>query len=328
MSMNKQGRSLQDSLQSLSGMLKTNQPGPNNTSSNKGEAKMKEFTQHEVEIDEESEMEAADLDQAIAQEIADIAAAEEHEEQDEEDEEEMEVSAFKAEQEMQIVPFSGLFKQNLTVVVDVNGELQKENESSEFNFQNPFSKKGGVVREYVTAVLPFMQAIAQKELLVITDNFVDSVGAIRTLFAKNAQKHLEAMFPKVGGLDVSIELQEVAQDKDDDYPTMLMTTTINTAFPLLSAAKSDVIVRNLLLYWNKLIEDTQQIQFRMIVGFTTLGIIEDDTRPVFDDFMQRSIAKEFKMVHQKNKDWLSTVQIDSDQADALFSQFDVLFVSQ
>lgn len=281
----------------------------------------------EVEIEETDEVESDAVnegDDAGDEEEDEVAMADEASESD--DEEEAEEAADEEEESVfSTQPFAGLINQSITVVVGLGDAKDSHN----FNFQNPFSKKAGVAREFIAGIVPLMQDLAQREVLVLTDNFNQSVSAILGVLSNNSVKQLETMFggteAKQLGFPVTMSVRDMVA-VDSDYPSMAIDTTLTINMPSLTDAKNDVVIRNLFIYLDKLKEELGNIGLRVIIGFQTEELIKADSRSAFDELKERADAGELKLVVRSNSEALNDYGFDETQIYNLFEDFDVVFV--
>ena len=323
---NKGSRPLAEQLKAA---LKPEEAKPQVIASNEAESEEEVEVGAGVEVEVETDDEAdavneTDADETDAEEEDEVAMddsdSDEEGSDDEDDSETEEDSVFSTQ------PFAGLINQSITVVIG----LGDAKDSNNLNFQNPFSKKAGVAREFIAGILPLMQDLAQREVLLLTDNFNQSVSAVLSVLSNNSVKQLETMFgngtdAKQLGFPVTMSVRDMVA-VDSDYPSMSIDTTLNVNMPSLTDAKNDVVIRNLFIYTDKLKEELGNIGLRFIIGFQTEELIKADSRTAFDELKERADAGELKLVVRSNSEALNDYGFDEAQIYNLFEDFDVVFV--
>ena len=230
------------------------------------------------------------------------------------------------EDDFAAVPFAGEISQELTVVVS----LGSADDIGEYNFQNPFSKKGGVVRELVSRLSTKMLDLSQRNVLLLTDNLTLAAKSVQRILNTDAVNHIQQMFTDTdpsGHLSVSttmIEIESVGQG----YPKLSIDTSIAVNMPALTEAKVDVTIRNLFVYLNKLQEQLGAINLRVVIGFTTAQIIDSVSGETFS--LLRDMANDenngTSICLAENTNTLAVNGFSEEQIDSLFEKFDVVFV--
>ena len=281
------------------------------------EVEIEETDEVESDAEETDEVESDAVnegDDAGDEEEDEVAMADEASESDDAEE-----SVFSTQ------PFAGLIAQSITVVVGLGAAT----DSHDRNFQNPFSKKAGVAREFITGIVPMMQDLAQREVLVLTDNFRNSINALLSVLRNNSVKQLYKMFNGADANELGFHITMSVSDMvavDSGYPSMAIDTTLTINMPSLTDAKNDVVIRNLFIYLDKLKEELGNIGLRVIIGFQTEELIKADSRSAFDELKERADAGELKLVVRSNSETLNDYGFDETQIYNLFEDFDVVFV--
>ena len=176
--------------------------------------------------------------------------------------------------QFQIVPFAGLVKQSITVVVDLNSV----EDLRDYNFQNPFSKKQGIFRELMTKIKPFMVNLANKEVLLLTSNLLDCRQALRGLFVTNINSAAENLLGSIDGINYNVVISSII-DSDFGSPSLSIDTRLKMSAPSLAKSKNDNTLRNIFVYFDRLAESMPKVSINLIFGFSTLQLVDVNIRP-------------------------------------------------
>lgn len=273
------------------------------------------------ENDDSAEREDADADE----ESDDVSTTDEPDE-DADDAADAEDDSEESDDDFEAVPFAGEISQELTLIV----ALGSAEDMGELNFQNPFSKKGGVVRELISRLATKMLDLSQRNVLLLTDNLTSAAKAVQRILNTDAVNHIQQMFVDAdpsSQLSVGttmIEIESVGQG----YPKLSIDTNIAVNMPALTEAKVDVTVRNLFVYLNKLQEQLGAINLRVVIGFTTAQIIDGVSGETFS--LLRDMANDesngMSICLAENTNTLAVNGFSEEQIDSLFEKFDVVFV--
>lgn len=267
--------------------------------------------------------EEPDEDEDDAGDVQDESAEEVHVH---EHEIEVEVEDEQATEDFETVPFAGEISQELTLVV----ALGNATDIGEHNFQNPFSKKGGVVRELISRIAAKMMDLASRNVLLLTDNLSAAATSIYKILEADAVNHIQQMFngeDPSGQLQVSCTTGEI-EAVADGYPKLSINTSIAVNMPALTDAKADVAIRNLFVYLNKLDEQLEGVNLRIIIGFTTAQIIDPVASTTFS--VLRDMASDdtqgIQLCLAETSTALAVNGFSEEEIADLFEKFDVVFV--
>ena len=285
--------------------------------------------EEEDEEDEESISETSeepDEDEDDAGDVQDESAEEVHVQEQEIEVEDAEVEDEQATEDFETVPFAGEISQELTLVV----ALGTATDIGEHNFQNPFSKKGGVVRELISRIAAKMMDLASRNVLLLTDNLSAAATSIYKILEADAVNHIQQMFngeDPSGQLQVSCATGEI-EAVADGYPKLSINTSIAVNMPALTDAKADVAIRNLFVYLNKLDEQLEGVNLRTVIGFTTAQIIDPVASTTFS--VLRDMASDdtqgIQLCLAETSTALAVNGFSEEEIADLFEKFDVVFV--
>lgn len=218
-----------------------------------------------------------------------------------------------SEVRFEIAPFAGLIDQSITIIASLDSAKDIE----DFNFQNPFSKKQGYFREMLNRIKPYMNNFANKDMLILTSNILDCKDALKGMFVTNINTVLEDLF---GGQksNVNVEIHSNVKLSESGTPKILIDTLTQVKFPALAKAKNDSVLNNTFVYFDRLAESMPKIKINLILGFSTLQLVDANIRPIV-------VSNLLEMVADGNTTMFVPSQEKEKFTDVDLSNFDLVF---
>lgn len=275
-----------------------------------------------VEFDdtEDDEM-TATVDQILREADSEKDDYEESESEDEEYEE-AEAESEDEDEEYSIAsqPFAGLLKQSITVVVGLHS---KDNvELADVNFNNPFSKKGGVARRFIEGISPFMTNLHNKNAILLTDSFNSGIESLLSVVIENSRNEISEIFGDAESEDFKVAVS-IADSQDGVMPAINFDTCIYTSMSSLVSKKANAVVRNFVLYLRSLKDQLEGIDVTVVFGFNAEDLVDVDCKEAFDELREFVGDNNNTYLITKNK-MNAFDKLPQERVESMFEEYDVL----
>lgn len=197
-------------------------------------------------------------------------------------------------------PFVGLIKQRLTLVLGIG----LSPDLAGYNYSNPFSKRLGILREYLTEVVPVLERMASANLLLITDNIESCSEYIEDFYRRlSVPQKYQSLFDSM--LDFYYE-------SNMEHSGLLLQTQVSGLnWASLPTDKGDAALTNALTYLTKLARLHPNVELDLQIGVNMEQLIDPKQHKAYALLMNRVERGE-----------LQAIQISSYSPE---SNFDIVF---
>lgn len=197
-------------------------------------------------------------------------------------------------------PFAGLIKQRLTVLLGVGHSP----DIAGYNYSNPFSKRLGVIREFLTEVAPRLEQLAGSNLLLVTDDIEFCSEYIEDFYRRlSVPQKYQSLFDSM--LDFYYE-------QNMEKSNLLLQTYISGLnWATLPTDKGEAALNNALTFLSKLARANPHIELELQIGVNTDQLI--------DPYLHKAYALLMSFVEREE---LTAIQISSNSPE---SNFDIVF---
>lgn len=278
-----------------------------------------EIDEDSISSDEDSSELQNSEDTEVLQEIEQPADSEE-----EDSEEETEEQFFPS------VPFSGVVQQSMVFIIDMTKPDFSEN-SSVWNYNNPFSKKGGYVREYVAEIAAYMMDLQDRNLMIVGNDF----NKIALQFLQTYESKFNHVKDSMFGDSEASNLINVLLTVDDNFKVIegqshfKFESAFSVKMPALYDHKNEIVIRNLFAYFSKLRESLTGIDVTVIIAVSADDFIDGEKRSAFNILqeMKNDTVNNMQSLTRKTSNVLvEDYNLSSAMVKDIFDDYSVVFV--
>lgn len=234
-------------------------------------------------------------------------------------------STEQQDEEPMIVPFASLVSHSVVALIGLD-----RLKDGQYSSLNPFAKDKGVARIFVDQYGPYLNEIAQKNVMLLTDDIETALDSVLMTYSKKIENVLEDMFGEADEesekLAVSLTVNTNQGDTDGDLPDLNIRTYMSVNFPALLGGKASNHLRNLGQYINRTRDSLEYVEYSFVFGFKVSHLLSNEARVALDFLNDQVKQGSAILSHRDDRSAFIDEGFKEEELEFLFGKYDVLYL--